>query len=470
MGTVIYPMQEQYREYLIDESKYTGEAEGIAFPETEEEIRELLKLFPADSGITLQGGKTGITGASVPKGGYILNLSRMNKVIGSSVREDGTASIIVEPGITLMDLKKEVDSIFRKTPVFWPPDPTETSASIGGIVSVNAQGISTLLYGDTKTYIESVKVMDPDGNVRKVVKDKETQDDPGTGEIDVFIGREGITGILTELTLKLIPKPESMWGISFFFDSDERAGGFVDAMRNELPKAEGAAVAAVEYMDKKTLDLIQMRKGTMAKIRELPDVPDSVQAMIYIEIHGEEEGIEQIAECLMETAAEYGSDPDETWAVSGEAEIERMHAFRHAAAETANLFVEEARRKDSRLTKLGSDMTAAECSFQKCLSDCRNTLKEKGLNACIFGHALENHIHINILPTCYEDYMAGRAVMRQWAEQVRKSGGKVVGEHGVGKLKKEILSDLLPEEYLTQCRTLKKKYDRKNRLNRGNII
>ena len=458
MGTVIYPMQEQYREYLIDEAKYTGEAEGIAFPETEEEIRQLLKSIPADEGITIQGGKTGITGASVPKGGYILNLSHMNKVKDSSAREDGTASITVEPGITLMDLKKEVDSIFRRTPVFWPPDPTETSASIGGIASVNAQGICNLFYGDTKTYIESVKVMDPDGNVRE------------TGELDAFVGREGITGILTELTLRLIPKPESMWGISFFFDGDEGAGGFVDAMREGLPQAEGAGVAAVEYLDRRTIDLIQARKGIMARIRELPDVPDEARAMVYIEIHGAEDSIEQIAESLMEMAAEQGSDPDQAWAVSGEAEIEKMHAFRHAAAETANLFVEEARRKDDRITKLGSDMTAAGRGFALCLEECRSTLEEKSLDACIFGHALENHIHINILPACYEEYMDGIAVMRQWAEEIRRTGGKVVGEHGVGKLKKKILEGLLPEELLEESRALKESCDKGNRLNRGNII
>ena len=155
--------------------------------------------------------------------------------------------------------------------MFWPPDPTETSASIGGIASVNAQGICNLFYGDTKTYIESVKVMDPDGNVRE------------TGELDAFVGREGITGILTELTLRLIPKPESMWGISFFFDGDEGAGGFVDAMREGLPQAEGAGVAAVEYLDRRTIDLIQARKGIMARIRELPDVADEARALVYID-------------------------------------------------------------------------------------------------------------------------------------------------------------------------------------------
>lgn len=466
MGTVIYPMEEKYREYLIDEAKYTGEAEGIAFPENEEEIRLVLESLPANAAITIQGGKTGITGASVPQGGYILNLSHMNRVKDSALETDGTGRLTVEPGLTLMDLKKEAAAIFRKNPLFWPPDPTETSASIGGIAAAGAQGICTLLYGDTGNYIESVRVMDTEGNTRIICRDE----DGKAGELDAFLGREGITGILTELTLRLIPKPESMWGISFFFREDEGAGGFVDALKSGLPRADGAGVAAVEYLDRETIDMIQSRKSTMARIRELPDVPGDAASMVYIEIHGSEEGIEEIAESLMETAAEQGSDPDQAWAVSGEAEIEKMHAFRHAAAETSNLFIEEARRKDERLTKLGTDMAAEGKTFRECLEQCRQTLEGAALRACIFGHALESHLHVNILPGTYEEYEKGIEVMRQWAEEIRRSGGKVVGEHGVGKLKKGLLEGLLPEELLEENRALKERYDKENRLNRGNII
>ena len=466
MGTVIYPMEEQYREYLIDEAKYTGEAEGIAFPESEEEIRLVLERLPKNAAITIQGGKTGITGSSVPRGGYILNLSRMNRVKGSALEPDGTGRLMVEPGLTLMDLRKEAAAIFRKHPLFWPPDPTETSASIGGIAAAGAQGICTLLYGDTRDYIESVKVMSPDGEVRMICRDE----DGAAGELDAFLGREGMTGILTELTLRLIPKPESMWGISFFFPDEEGAADFVDALRGGLPRAESAGIAAVEYLDRATLDMIQSRKNTMARIRELPDVPGEAASMVYIEIHGTEEDIEEIAGSLMETAAEQGSDPDQAWAVSGEAEVEKMHAFRHAAAETANLFIEEARREDARLTKLGTDMAAAGKTFRECLDQCRRTLEAAGLRACIFGHALDSHLHVNILPATYEEYGKGVEVLRRWAEEIRRSGGKVVGEHGVGKLKKRLLDGLLPEELLKETRALKERYDKENRLNRGNII
>ena len=106
MSVTIFPMEEQYKEYLIDESKFTGNADSISFPETESGIREVLEHLGKDVKITIQGGKTGITGAAVPEEGHILNLSHMNKVKDGEVHSDGTASVTVEPGITLMDLKK----------------------------------------------------------------------------------------------------------------------------------------------------------------------------------------------------------------------------------------------------------------------------------------------------------------------------------------------------------------------------
>ena len=93
----------------------------------------------------------------------------------------------------------------------------------------------------------------------------------------------------------------------------------------------------MEYIDRRSIDLIEARKETMTKIKELPDIEENVQALVYTELQGNEDGIEMLAESLMESAMEYGSDPDRAWALSGDTEVEKLHAFRHAAAETANL-------------------------------------------------------------------------------------------------------------------------------------
>lgn len=143
-------------------------------------------------------------------GGHILNLSHMNQVIEHSIEADGTGRITVEPGINLIELRKEITARFRKEQLFWLPDPTETSASIGGIVASGAQGISHMLYGETENYIESIRLVDGSGNVRDISRGQKEEILPGEtmDALNMVLGKEGITGIITRITLKVIPKPK----------------------------------------------------------------------------------------------------------------------------------------------------------------------------------------------------------------------------------------------------------------------
>ncbi len=469
----IFPMDGQYEEYLTDESKYSGFAESISFPKSEQEIEEVLEVLREEQiPVTVQGGKTGIVGGAVPQGGHIMNLSRMNQVKNFWMEKDGTGRIVVEPGINLIDLSKEVANRSRKHPLFFPSDPTETSASIGGIVASGAQGISRVLYGNSREYVEAVKVIDYSGKTKKIYGGQAWEIPDGSQEetLDFVFGREGITGIITEVTLKLLPKPESVWGIAFFFAETEQAAGFVETLKEAMPTVENGAVAAVEYLDRMSLDMIQSRKESMTKIKELPDIESEIKAMVCTELHGAEEGNEELAEMLMECAMEHGSDVDAAWAVSGESDVEKLHVFRHAAAETANLFIEEQHRKDPRITKLGMDMVLSGQDFFSVLKEYEKSMREKGVKGCIFGHVLENHLHVNILPENFEDYQKGIELARKWAEKTEQLGERLIGEHGIGKLKKRIFEDLLPTDYLEECRRLKEKTDKEYKINRGNIL
>ena len=314
MRQLIYPMKEQYEEFLIDESKFSGYADSISFPESEEDMQEVLQELKKERvPVTIQGGKTGITGAGIPRGGHVMNLSHMNKVKDSVLLEDGTGLITVEPGINLIDLGKEIAARFRKTPLFWPPDPTESSATAGGIAATNAQGICRLLYGPSRDYIASLKLMNSDGEMMSIEKGQKLTLASGReiDRMDAVLGKEGITGAICELTLKLIPKPQSQWGIAFFFGSSEDAGRFVDILRLDMPQCEHAKVAAVEYIDRMAMNLIEEHKATMTKIKELPDIGKRHRAW-SIELHGDEEEIEILAESLMESAMVCNSDPEES--------------------------------------------------------------------------------------------------------------------------------------------------------------
>lgn len=458
---LIFPISEKYEEYLIDESKFMGNAESISFPKNEDEIISILKIMKEKNiPITIQGGKTGIVGSAVPLEGHIMNLSYMNNVKEYEILEDGTGTITVESGINLIDLKKEILRIFKEKALFWPPEPTETSTTVGGIIATDAKGINAFVYENIQKYIKELRVVRASGIIEVVSKE----------DFNKVIGKEGITGVISQITLKLIKKPSEIWGISFFFENEEDASNFIDAVRNDVPKSETAFIGAFEYIDKTSLNLIEGRKPTMAKIKELPDIDENFECMCYIEIHGEDEGIEEIAGNLMETAAMYNSDPDTAWAVSGETEIEKTRAFRHAAPETANLFIEEKRREDKRITKLGTDMSIPNISFLDMIKKYRDGLSKYGLNGCIFGHGLENHLHVNILPNSYDEYLKGIELIREWAKYYLENNGQIVCEHGIGKLKKKIFEGMLSEEFINNYKILKEEFDVDMIWNRGNIL
>lgn len=470
---LIYPMEEKYEEYLSDESKMVGKAYSISFPENEEEILEVLfKMNESNTQITIQGSKTGIAGCAVPSRGHILNLSHMNRVREFMKTDDGDFLLIVEPGITLLELKKAIKKLNNKEELFWPPDPTESSATVGGIASCNAKGICSYLYGDSRKYIQAVRVIQSDGRVKEIERGESTISFLG-GEkdlLDLYLGGEGMFGIITELTLKLQPKPTEVWGISFFFENKEDVFGFVDNLIKEDIQVQSASIAAIEYIDRTTIDVIEERKEVMTKLKELPDVGPEFSAMVYIEIHGmEEQAVEEIAETLMGMAINYNSNPERAWAVSGDNEIEKMRAFRHAAAESVNLFIERIRNEEPRVTKLGTDMSVEE-DLEFVITRYEADIEKEGVKACIFGHIGGKHLHVNILPESYEEYKKGCKLFEKWSKEIAEKQGKVVTEHGVGKLKKSIFLKTTSKDYIEEIKRLQNTYDPIRMWNPDNML
>lgn len=460
---LIYPKEEKHLDYLRDESKFSGKAESISFPENEQEISEVVnKMREAGIPVTIQGGRTGISGGSVPLKGHILNLSNMNRVNRFIQTDDGNYFIKVQPGITLTELKKAVKKLDTKEELFWPVDPTEQTATVGGAAACNAGGICSYLYGDSKKYFEAARVVMFDGTVREIVRGENKITVFGSEKdlLDIYLGNEGIFGLFSELTLRLEHKPPEEWGISFFFYDKESTYKFINNIRSGIFCNQNAGIAAVEYMDRTSIQMIEERKHLVAKLKELPDVMPEVCAMVYIEIHGTlESAVEEIAEKLMEMAESCNCDTDKTWAVSGESEIEKLRAFRHAAAESANLFIEKMHQADERITKSATDMSIQNADFQEVIKYYEEGLKNEGLNACIFGHAAGSHLHVNILPESYEQYIRGQKLIDRWSKDISARSGKIITEHGVGKLKKHIFNLNTKKEYLEELKCLKEKLD-----------
>jgi len=531
---LIQPLQERHHDYLKDESRTSGKAETISFPENEKQVQAIVKtLLEQKKPITVQGSRTGIVGGAVPVCGHILNLSKMTRVTGLELDQEGKFLIRVQPGMCLSELDQQLykkdfycdgwdkDSLkaleaFKKSPrQFWPPDPSEKSASIGGIAANNSRGICALYYGPASLHIKSIRVVDANGEIHSIARDQYVFSQgvcplPGGNEIqvgqtnlqressdnlmdmydllDLYLGSEGMLGVITELTLSLQALPGELWGIVFFFKAQSRAVKFIQAVdprknrqekqkqnsRQQKPQkqktAPDTAVVAIEFMDQTTLECIREYKKGNSQLTQLPDWDNCLTSAVYMEIHGKSpEAVEALSEILLETAVQCDCDPDNTWAFCGEVEIERVRIFRHAAAESVNLLIDKARLKDSRITKLGTDYRLQNSRLSEMLEMYRQDIQALGLKAAIFGHAADGHLHVNILPQDYQQFEKGRTLIKGWAAKIYEQEGSIVTEHGIGKIKKNLFGSIPLPRHLQKIRSVKKQIDPDGLWNPGNM-
>lgn len=507
----------QYPDYLRDESRRTGWADLISFATSEDDIREVLRCGHA---VTTQGARTGITGGAVPDGGHILNLSRMNRITGLRVEPArNEVYLTVQPGLTLLELRKTLQSCefdtmdwspesidalarFRSNPrYFFPPDPTEASASLGGMVACNASGACTYRYGATRAYVEALRVVLADGSVLSLRRGRERADGrrfslrmeqrrelagslpdytlPAVKNaagfhvadnmdlLDLFIGSEGTLGVFSEVEIRLIPLPECRFGMMAFLPAAGPAVELVKALRS-LPRAKQPV--AIEYFDCHSLDLLRRRKADDPSDSAIPDLPAAYHTALYLEYHGDEAGVAGAVAELPAMMAALGGDESASWIAESEPELDRFKRFRHAVPELVNRTIGERRKKEPELTKLGTDMAVPDTELSKVMNLYRNTLESSGLEHVIFGHIGNNHVHVNILPRSLQEHQLGKDLYLGWARQVVAWGGTVSAEHGIGKFKVALLREMLGDKGLSQMREMKRIFDPAGILNRGNLF
>ena len=447
-----------YDEYLKDESKFSGSFDSISFPKDIEEIKQILGEMEKNKiPVTIQGSMTGICGGAVPVKGHAMNMTRFTK-IGSVESVDGTSIVSVKCGTVLEELKREL----LKHNLFWPPEPTELSSTVGGVIATDAKGISYYHYGDVSNYVSEITVLDISGNETVLMKEDSSFKD--------YFGSEGMYGLLIEC--KLIAKniPEEIWGIGFFFDEELSLLKWADNLKVMELSREDAYIVAAEFIDSVSLDYIYEMKKTSSNLKTLPDIPKGAKGIVYVEIHGyEEEAVLEIAEELMESASEYGSDSEKALAATGRKEIEKLRMLRHAAPESVNNSF--GTMKDGKVTeKLGTDIKWENKTVFETVEYYRKSAYERGLEISIFGHVLDSHLHVNILYKNIGEYEAGKQLIFKWSEEAIKDQGNIFTEHGIGKVKRDIYSSLASEDEKDLLKKRKKFHDPENLWNPGNVF
>ncbi|MBP5671173.1 MAG: FAD-binding oxidoreductase [Victivallales bacterium] len=499
-----------WQKYFCDESRKSGDADCIALPQNVEEVvGALQEAARHDWKVTVSGARTGITAGAVPNGGLLLSLERMNRVLGLRRNENGDFFVRCEAGVRLGDLHKSLQtgmfvdsnswddeskallSGLREAKLFYPPDPTETSAAIGGTVACNASGAHTFGYGPTRPYVEAMRVILADGSELNLKRGEWLADDDGTFDLetadgrilhgrmpsypwpktksaagyfsggrdvmDLFIGSEGTLGIVTEVELRLIPRPERNVMVMCFWRDEATALAFVRALRSERKEL---GLEAVEYFGADALDMLRERRNRLGAASGVPAcLEDDMRHGVFLDIGCSVECERDVLNRLQAIIRDLGENPATCWCATENDTRERLRLFRHALPETVNGLIAEIRRQYPTVTKLGTDMAVPNERLEEYVAMFHEELGKAGLRYVTFGHIGDNHLHVNILPRNPDEYAKGRALYFELAKRVVAMGGSPAAEHGIGKLKTDFLKLLVGEKGVKEMRAVKSLFD-----------
>jgi D-lactate dehydrogenase (cytochrome) len=502
-------IREDYPDYLRDESNTLGcDVETLFFPRSPANIAAAVQESSQNGKpLTISGGRTGICGGAVPAGGYLLSLEKMT-AIRSLERRGGEFELTVESGLRLADLSQmlrnrelgidnEVSRQLRESGgyFFYPPDPTETSATVGGTVATNASGARTFFFGPTRRYVAGLDLVLMTGELLRIRRgdvfarngvfsvEREGREplvipepryaipktkhsaglyaDAAMDLIDLFIGSEGILGIIAAVTLRLIEEPPAIFAGAAFFSSEEGALDFVIRARENRP-------LALEYFDDASLDLLAEERQDQGPVSEIPEIPPSTFC-VYFEFTGDSGLQAQFTEWV-QLIEQYGGDPGLAWGALTRRDQLRLKSFRHALPESINKIIARHKLRDGRIHKVGTDMAVPDRYLKEMMNHYRETLSREGIRHVIFGHVGDNHLHVNMLPSTYEELDRAKALYRGFAKRAVEMGGSVSAEHGIGKLKREFLRIQFPQEALDEMQAVKDALDPGHLLNPDTVL
>lgn len=444
--------------YLEDASGATGYAERICIPKDERELlAELAEARRQQVPITIAGGGSGLTGGRVPQGGWLISTEKFRRL------DIAPGKATVGAGITL----HELHAAAKLSGQFYPPDPTETMAFVGGTIACNSSGSRSFMYGATRRWIQRLRVILPSGEILDVGRGDAIDFDvpeipqPATRKhscgyplrpemdwIDLFTGAEGTLGIVLEAELRLLPTPRELLNGIVFFPADEAALNALDAWRSVT------GLRMLEYVDDPALRMIAQR---------YPDVPDAARAALIIEqIVEKDRDIDAWSDRLTEASA----FEEQSWFGTTDADRERFRKFRHTLPETS---LEISTRNG--FTSLGTDFSVPVDKNREMLAFYRNHMDRiMPGHYCIFGHMGDGHPHVNMLPTTQAEFDAGSEVLTVFARQSVLLGGSVAAEHGLGKRKAKFLPIQYSAEHIEAMKAVKRRFDPEWRFGRGTLF
>jgi glycolate oxidase len=417
--------------------------DAVALPRGAASVSAILRFAHRHAiPVTARGAGFGYVGGCVPaRGGIALSLAAMNRVVEIN-GHDFVA--VAQPGVILQTLQDAAE----KKGLYYPPDPaSRKDCSLGGTIATNAGGPRCLKYGVTRDYILGLQVVLADGTL-VAVGGRTHKNKSGFDLTRLFVGSEGLLGVVTEATLKLIPLPQYRALLVAGFDAMPAAARAIRAIF-----AAGFLPSALEVADQFTLAAARKRTGS----KEL----DGLKAMIMVELDGREKSVRgetRVLEKLLRAQR-----PLLVKRAYGPENCERLWQLRREFSYGL---------RDTGLVKLNEDIVVPRGRLEELFAFTARLQKQSGFPIACFGHAGDGNIHVNVMydKNWPRAEARTRAVLDEVFRQVVAWKGVITGEHGIGLAKKPWWPVAAPPELRELHRKIKNALDPKKILNPGKFV
>jgi len=427
--------------YDATQKKYLPDV--VVYASNNEEISRVVKVANKwNIPLLPRGAGSGLSGGSVPvQGGIVLVLTRMDKIL-----EIDSENLIahVEPGVITAELQRQVETVG----LFYPPDPASMEFStLGGNVAECAGGPRCVKYGVTREYVLGLEVVTPTGDIIRTGGET-LKNVVGYDLTRLFVGSEGTLGIITEITLKLLPKPAAKKTMLIQFSSIDGAAQSVSAIISEkiIP-------TTLEFMDKATINCIRGKS-------DIP-IPENSQAILIVEVDGDIEILEKQAEKILAVIEPFGII--DTRIAETHEESEKIWQVRRIVSPSLRKVNPD---------KFNEDIVVPRSKVPDMIRALEKISEKYDIPIVNFGHAGDGNIHVNIMVDMQQDGM--EQTVDKAMEEVFKAAiglrGSISGEHGIGISKAKYMKIELDEATLSCMKKIKIALDPGNILNPGKIF
>lgn len=487
---IIKTNPDEIENYIVDASNFKGFCDSVYFPESTEEVSEILREYNAKKiPVTISGNGTGLTGARVPQGGIVLSTEKLNKIIEINKENN---FVVLQPGVVLSDLQK----ILTQKKMFYPPDPTEKNCFIGGTIGTNASGEKTFKYGPTRNYILELEIVLPGGNILTLKRSENKAVDnhlkikSNSGKmyeinlpelkmplvknaagyfiknemdaVDLFIGSEGTLGAITKAKLKTLPFPEEILSCVLFFDDEINALSFINKARN-------ISFASRKNNIKNTIDALALEffeENSLEFLYEnYQNIPKNSKAAVWFEQEVNSSNREILLEQWINLIQEFNGNEETAWFAFSDNDKQKIQEFRHLIPAKVNEYISK-----NNFRKIGTDAAVPDDKFNEYYFYSKNEIEKENIKYVGFGHAGNSHIHINLLPKDEIQFTKSKIIYDKIVKKALSVNGTVSAEHGIGKLKKEYLLEMYGEKKIKGMAEIKKIFDPNWILGKGNIF